>query len=85
MLVAYNPTSSDESDPIEVTETMAHQARNDAHHEALFALLAGAEGCGNAARNARLAQDDELADFLSRVDEEIVEEAKRLLARRVAE
>ena len=60
---------------------MAHQARNDVHHEALYALLAGAEGCASAARNARLAQDDELADFLSRVDEEV----KRLLARRVAE
>ena len=64
---------------------MAHQARNDTHHEALYALLAGAEGFDNAARNARLAQDDELADFLSRVHVEVVEEAKRLLARRVAE
>jgi hypothetical protein len=35
--------------------------------------------------NARLAQDNELADFLSRVHEEVVKEAKRLLAQRVAE
>jgi hypothetical protein len=63
---------------------MAHEARNDAQ-QALYALLAGAEGCGPAERNARLAQDNELADFLSRVHEEVVEEAKRLLAQRVAE
>jgi hypothetical protein len=84
MPLAYNPSSSDESDPMEVTEAMAHEARNDAH-KALFALLAGAQGCGTAARSARLAQDNELADFLSRVHEEVVEEAKRLLAQRVAE
>ena len=63
---------------------MAHKARNDAQ-QALYALLAGAEGCGTAARSARLSQDNELADFLSRVHEEVVEEAKRLLAQRVAE
>ena len=84
MLIAYNPSSSDESDPMEVTEAMAREARNDAQ-QALYALLAGAERCGPAARNARLAQDNELADFLSRVHEEVVEEAKRLLAQRVAE
>jgi len=69
---------------MEVTEAMAHEARNDAHI-ALYALLAGAQGCGTTARNARLSQDNELADFLSRVHEEVVEEAKRLLAQRVAE
>jgi hypothetical protein len=40
--------------------------QHDAHNEpqrALYALLAGAEGCGPAARSARLAQYDELADF----------------------
>ena len=63
---------------------MAREARHDGH-KALYALLAGAEGCGPAARSARLAQDNELADFLSRVHEEVVEEAKRLLAQRVAE
>ena len=84
MPLAYNPSSSDESDPMEVTEAMADEARNDAQ-QALYALLAGAQGCGPAARNARLAQDNELADFLSRVHEEVVEEAKRLLAQRVAE
>ena len=41
--------------------------------------------CGSAARSARLAQDDELADFLCKVQEEIVEEAGRLLEERVAE
>lgn len=56
----------------------------DEPRAALYALLAGAEGCGPAARSARLAQDDELADFLCRVQEEIVEEAERLLAGRVA-
>ena len=52
---------------------------------ALHALLAGAEGCGPAARSARLAQDDELADFLCGVQGEVVGEAERLLAERVAE
>ncbi len=61
-----------------------HYRRNDAN-AALYALLDGAEGCGPAARSARLAQDDELADFLSRVQQEIVEEAGRLLNQRVAE
>lgn len=51
----------------------------------LYALLEGAEGCGSAARSARLAQDDELADFFSRVQEEIVVEAETLLEQRVAE
>jgi hypothetical protein len=84
MPLAYNPSSSDESDSMEVTEAMAHQARNDAQ-KALYALLAGAQGCGPAARSARLAQDNELADFLCKVHEEVLEEAKRLLAQRVAE
>lgn len=52
---------------------------------ALHTLLAGAEGCGPAARSARLAHDDELADFLCRVQEDVVEEAGRLLLQRVAE
>jgi hypothetical protein len=71
---------------------MNHDAkypRKDAHgeaHRALFyALMAGAEGCGPAARTARLAHDDELADFLLRVQTEVSEEAGRLLAERVAE
>jgi hypothetical protein len=63
---------------------MAHQARNDAQ-QALYALLEGAERCGPAARSARLAQDNELAEFLNRVHQEVLEEAKRLLAQRVAE
>jgi hypothetical protein len=43
-----------------------------------------AEGCGPAARSARLAHDDELADFLRKV-QEIVEQAEVLLEQRVAE
>ena len=65
-------------------ETMQHDAGNEPQR-VLYALLAGAEGCGPAARSARLAQDDELADFLCGVQEEIVGEAERLLQRRVAE
>jgi hypothetical protein len=64
---------------------MNHEARLDAHYEALYGLIAGAEGYASAARSAALAQDDEIADFLLRVHEEVVEEAKRLLAQRVAE
>jgi hypothetical protein len=67
-----------------VIEVMPHEARHDAQ-KALYVLLAGAEGCGPAARSARLAQDNELADFLCKVEEEVVEEAKRLPAQRVAE
>ena len=63
---------------------MRHDARNDAK-KALYALLAGAEGCGTAARSARLAHDDELADFLCGVQAEVVGETKRLLAQRAAE
>jgi hypothetical protein len=71
-----------------VIETMTYDGknpRNDAHgvaygeaHTALYALLSETEGCGPAARSARLAQDDELADFLLRVQGEVVEEAGRL-------
>jgi hypothetical protein len=67
-----------------VIETMNQDVRNEPQR-ALYALLAGAEGCGPAARSARLAQDDELADFLCGVQDEIVGEAERLLQRRVAE
>ena len=70
------------TDP-EVIETMQHDARNEPR-KALYALLVGAEGCGPAARSARLAHDNETADFLCRVQEEIVGEAKRLLQRRLS-
>jgi hypothetical protein len=83
--IAYNPTSSDESDPTEVNKAMNQETSHDAHYEALYGLVAGAEGCASGARSAELAQDDELADFLLRVHEEVAEEAKRLLAQRVAE
>lgn len=63
---------------------MQHDAQNDTRR-ALYALLSGAEGCGPAARSARLAQDDELADFLCRVQDEIVGEAREHLQRRAAE
>jgi hypothetical protein len=78
------PLVGRESDPMEVSKAMAREARQDTQ-EALYSLIAGTQGCGSAARSARFAQDNELADFLSRVHEEVVEEAKRLLAQRVAE
>ena len=78
------PDFRDRSDLIEVIETMTHETNNEAT-AALHALLDGAEGCGPAARSARLAHDDELADFLCGVQDEIVGEARRLLAQRVAE
>ena len=61
---------------------------HETHHDAtatLHTLLDGAEGCGPAARSARLAHDDELADFLCEVQDELVGEARRLLAQRAAE
>ena len=63
---------------------MTHYTTHDAR-TALYDLLAGTEGCGPAARAARLAQDDELADFLRRAEEEVAGEARRLLAQRAAE
>ena len=63
---------------------MQQDARNEPRR-ALYALLAGTEDCGTAARSLRLAHDHELADFLCGVQGEIVDEAKRLLNRRVAE
>jgi hypothetical protein len=63
---------------------MRHDTQNESRR-ALHALLAGAEGGGPAARSARLALDDELAEFLCRVQGEIVGEAERLLAERAAE
>ncbi|CAA9383184.1 MAG: hypothetical protein AVDCRST_MAG01-01-90 [uncultured Rubrobacteraceae bacterium] len=68
----------------EVIEAMKNNTTHDAR-TALYDLLAGAEGCGPAARAARRAQDDELADFLCKAEDEIVGEAKRLLAQRAAE
>jgi hypothetical protein len=68
-----------------VIETMQQDSARNEAKGALYAILAGAEGCGTAARSARLAQDDELADFLCGVQDDIVGEARRLLAERVAE
>jgi hypothetical protein len=84
MCLSHRIPSSDERDSMEVIKAMPREARHDTQ-EALYSLIAGAEGCGSAARSARLAQDNELADFLSRVQEEVLKEAKRLLAQRVAE
>ena len=83
--MAYIPPSpyGSETDR-EVIEAMTHDTTHDTR-TALYDLLAGAEGCGPAARTARRAQDDELADFLCRAQDEIVGEAKRLLAQRAAE
>ena len=63
---------------------MTHETNHEAQ-AALHALLDGAEGCGPAAKAARSAQDGELADFLCGVQDEIVGEARRLLAQRAAE
>jgi hypothetical protein len=57
---------------------------NDAH-AALYAPLDSAEVRVMAARNARIAADDEFADFLCELQEEVVGEAERLLQTRVAE
>jgi hypothetical protein len=78
------PLVGRKSDPMEVAKAMPPEARHDTH-QALYSLITGAEGCASAARSARLAQDNELAEFLFRVHEEVLEEAKRLLAQRVAE
>ena len=75
------------SDP-EVIETDPERSRTAQRRRRQAGALRparGAQGCGPAARSARLAQDEELADFLCRVQEEIVEEAERLLEGRVAE
>ena len=84
--IAYTPPFAERKRPDrEVIDAMTHEdARNEAQ-TALYALLAGAEGCRPAARSARLAQDDELADFLCKAQDDIAPEAKRLLAQRVAE
>jgi hypothetical protein len=67
-----------------VIEDTTQETQNDAQ-AALHALQAGAERSGPGARSARLAQDDDLADFLCKAQDEIVWGAKRLLAQRVAE
>jgi hypothetical protein len=86
--IAYNPalrrTEATRSRGDREHATHGHNPHNDALR-ALYALLAGAEGCGPAARSARLTRDDELADFLCGAHEGIVGEARRLLAQRVAE
>ncbi len=82
--IAYTPPFVQRKRPDrEVIEAMTHETHDP--RTALYALLAGAEGCGTAARSARLAQDDELADFLCGVQDEVLGEAKRLLAQRAAE
>jgi hypothetical protein len=74
----------DGKDPRSDAHGGAQGGANGEAHTALYALLAGAEGCGPAARTARLDQD-ELADFLLRVQGEVAEAAGGLLAERVAE
>ena len=70
----------------EVIEIVTHDGRDPRNegHTALYALLAGAEGCGLLARSARLAHDDVLADFLGKAQVEIVERVGMLLAQRIA-
>ena len=62
-------------------EGTTHESHNDAQAP-LRALLA--EGWGPGAGSASLAQDEELADFLRKAQDEVVCEPKRLLAQRVA-
>ena len=65
---------------------MTHDGRDlrNEGHTALYALMAGAEGCWLVARNAWLAHDDVLADFLGKAQVEIVERVGMLLAQRIA-
>ena len=66
---------------------MTHDGRDPRNegHTALYALMAGAEGCWLLARSARLAHnDDVLADFLGKAQVEIVERVGMLLAQRIA-
>ena len=51
---------------------------------ALYRLLESIETCEETARTAEEAQDQELAQFLRRVQSEIEGEARRLLAQRLA-
>ncbi len=51
----------------------------------LYILMAGAEDGGPSARAARQAQDEKLARFLLKVQEEVIEVAKERLAHREAE
>jgi hypothetical protein len=69
-----------------VIKIVAHDGRDPRNevHTALYAVLAGAEGCGPVARSARLAHDGVLADFLGKVPLEIVERVGRLLAQLMA-
>ncbi len=57
----------------------------DDPRRALYVLLAGAEGGGPTARAARQAREEELAGFLCKIQGEVIQEARGLLARRVAE
>jgi hypothetical protein len=72
-----------------VIETVTHDGRDPRNegHTALYALLAGAEGCGEGcrllARSARLAHDEVLVDFLGKAQAEIVERVYILLAQRI--
>jgi len=70
----------------EVIEIVTYDGRDprNEEHTALYALLAGAEGCGLLARSARLAHDEVLADFLGKAQMEIVERVGMLLAQRIA-
>jgi hypothetical protein len=64
-----------------VIEIMTGDGQNprNAAHAARYALLAGGRSCGAAAaRGARLAHDEALAEFLCRVQAEIVDAANSL-------
>jgi hypothetical protein len=78
---SYQRVDREVTEAIRTTGELQH---NDAH-AALYAPLDSAEVRVMAARNARIAADDEFADFLCELQEEVVGEAERLLQTRVAE
>jgi hypothetical protein len=68
-----------------VIEIVTHDGRDPSNegHTALYALLAGAEGCELLARSAACAHDEVLADFLGKAQVEIVERVGMLFAQRI--
>ena len=68
----------------EVTMDTIYDIRDDPR-SVLYILLAGAQGGGPTARAARQAQDEKLAEFFPKVQEEVVEVASERLAQSEAE
>jgi hypothetical protein len=66
-----------------VTMDTTYDIRNDPRR-VLYILLAGAEGGGPTARAAQQAQDEEIAEFFRKVQEEVIEVSRERLAGREA-